>query len=56
MDAFDHGSGEFLEITAAKIYFETAGAPDAAALLFLHGGFGSVEGFDPVLPRPDKSH
>lgn len=47
---FDHQSGRHLQIDDARIYVEEHGDAEAPALLFLHGGFGTIEGFNRVLP------
>lgn len=56
---FDHAGGELLAVDDARIYFETSGAdpsgaPDIPPLLVLHGGFGSLEDFNAVLPGLDR--
>ncbi|MBS0630283.1 MAG: alpha/beta fold hydrolase [Verrucomicrobia bacterium] len=51
MNAFDHKRGSEVEIDGARLYFETHGAPSAPALVFLHGGLGTIEGFNVLLPR-----
>jgi pimeloyl-ACP methyl ester carboxylesterase len=48
---FNHSSGHFLENDGASIYYEEAGRADAPALLLLHGGFGHLEEFNPILPE-----
>lgn len=50
MKPFDHRSGEHLEIDGAKIYYEVCGNKEGPALLFLHGGLGSIEDFNGILP------
>ncbi|MDO9405358.1 MAG: alpha/beta fold hydrolase [Polaromonas sp.] len=54
MQTFDHRSGVHLEIDGAHIYFEDHGADDAPALLFLHGGMGSLEDFNGMLPLLER--
>lgn len=49
---FHHQSGQYLEIDGAKIYYEETGSKDKPVLLFLHGGFQSVEDLNSLLaPR-----
>jgi len=48
---FDHQSGGSLKVEGASIYFESVGTADGPPLLLLHGGFGTVEDFNVILPR-----
>lgn len=50
MHAFDHQRGHPVEVQGARIYAETIGPVDAPVLLLLHGGFGNLEDFNPLLP------
>ncbi len=50
MRTFNHNSGEYLETDGARIYFEITGNESGPALLVLHGGLGSLEDFNTVLP------
>ncbi|HJX26910.1 MAG TPA: alpha/beta hydrolase [Thermoanaerobaculia bacterium] len=50
MNTFDHLSGEHLEIDGAKIYYEVRGNREGPTLLFLHGGLGTIEDFNSILP------
>ena len=50
MKKFDHNSGAYLEIDAAQIYYEVTGNENSPVLLLLHGGFGSIEDFNTILP------
>lgn len=50
MKTFTHETGEYLEIDGAKIYYELAGDPAAPPLLFLHGGIGTIEEFNELIP------
>ncbi|QQE10941.1 alpha/beta hydrolase [Planctomycetota bacterium] len=56
MAAFKHESGEYFEIEGARIYVEQAGVMDGEALVFLHGGLGSIEDFLPVIERFAKKY
>lgn len=47
---FDHRSGQTLTHEGANLYFECGGNESGPPLLLLHGGFGSFEDFNPVLP------
>ena len=51
MRNFDHNSGEHLQIDDAKIYYEVTGSQNSPALLVLHGGFGTLEDFNTILPE-----
>ena len=55
MKNFDHTSGETLEIDGANIYYEEIGDENSPALLLLHGGFGNLEDFKPLLPDLTKT-
>ena len=50
MENFNHRSGEHLMLDSAKIYFEVHGDDAGSALLFLHGGLGTMGDFNGVLP------
>lgn len=50
MQAFDHASGQVLEIDGAAIYVEERGDPAGPPLLMLHGGLGSLHDFAKVMP------
>jgi pimeloyl-ACP methyl ester carboxylesterase len=54
MNTFDHTSGTYLEIDGARIYYEVSGLEDRLALLMLHGGFGTIEDFNAILPDIHK--
>jgi pimeloyl-ACP methyl ester carboxylesterase len=43
MKTLGHNSGRHIEIDGAKIYYEITGDEGDPVLLFLHGGFGSLE-------------
>jgi pimeloyl-ACP methyl ester carboxylesterase len=47
---FDHQSGDYFEHDGARIYFEVQGDDEAPALLLLHGGFGTLEDFNSLVP------
>jgi pimeloyl-ACP methyl ester carboxylesterase len=49
MKQFDHRRGDVFSTDHAQIYFEIHGSRDAAPLLFLHGGMGTIEDFNPLL-------
>ena len=51
---FDHHSGDHLTLDSAKIYFEVHGGNADPALLFLHGGLGTMTDFNGVLPLLKK--
>jgi len=51
MKIFDHNSGEYLELDGARIYYEVTGNNDDPVLLLLHGGFGNIEYFNPIIPH-----
>jgi pimeloyl-ACP methyl ester carboxylesterase len=51
MKLFSHKSGQSLEIDSASIYYEIAGTADKPVLLVLHGGFGTLEDIDQLLPE-----
>ncbi len=54
MKTFDHTSGTHLEADGARIYYEVIGKEDSPALLVLHGGFGTLEDFNAILPDLHK--
>lgn len=54
MKTFDHTSGKFVETDGARIYYEVMGQEDRPALLVLHGGFGTLEDFNAILPDLQK--
>lgn len=49
-NTFDHGSGRCISCGDAEIYVEEKGNPDLPVLLMLHGGFGSIEDFNTIVP------
>ncbi|MCE4057108.1 alpha/beta fold hydrolase [Pseudomonas sp. Au-Pse12] len=49
MQFFNHMSGKHLEIDGAEIYYEVQGNEGGEPIVFLHGGFGSIEDFNPIL-------
>src|SRR5215475_14163866 len=51
MKILDHNSGCHIDIDGAKIYYEIAGGENDPVLLFLHGGFGSLEDGNSFLTR-----
>ncbi len=50
MPTFDHQAGRHIDIRGARIYAESTGPADGPALVLLHGGFGNLEDFNPLLP------
>jgi pimeloyl-ACP methyl ester carboxylesterase len=52
MKNFNHNSGEYLAASdGAKIYYEITGYETGPVLLLLHGGLGSIEDFNTILPN-----
>lgn len=49
MATFTHQNGEFFPDQGANIYYEEAGNSSGPAVLFLHGGFGTLEDFEPII-------
>jgi pimeloyl-ACP methyl ester carboxylesterase len=47
---FDHQGGAYFETDGARIYFEIRGDDEAPPLLLLHGGFGTLEDFNALVP------
>ena len=47
---FNHKAGKYLEIDGANIYYEELENAGKPVLLFLHGGFGNIADFNPILP------
>ena len=56
MRPLNHNSGDHIEIDGVKIYFEIAGGANDPALLFLHGGFGSLEDGNSFLTQLECSY
>ena len=52
---FNHSSGDYLDIEGTNIYYEVIGNKTSPALVFLHGGFGNIEDFNPILDGLDKT-
>lgn len=50
MTTFDHRSGSHVDVGSARIYVEVHGDRSAPALVFLHGGLGTIQDFDRSLP------
>lgn len=48
MSLLRKAEGRYVELAGGRIRVEQAGAPDCPPLLLLHGGFGSVEDFEPL--------
>ncbi|KAF1047963.1 alpha/beta fold hydrolase [Xylophilus sp.] len=53
MPVFDHQGGRHIDVAGARIYTQTLGPEDAPVLVLLHGGFGTIEGFNGLLPALD---
>jgi len=47
---FDHETGRHIPSGDAKLYVEERGSPKTPVLVLLHGGFGSIEDFNSVVP------
>lgn len=57
MNSFNHNVGQYLHIEGAKIYYEEIGDKSKPDLLLLHGGFGTINDLDAILPSLiDKFH
>ncbi len=57
MKLFDHISGtHFILKDGAKLYYEIIGQEGDPVILFLHGGFGSIEDFKPLLSMLNKRY
>ena len=56
MNKFDHNSGKHLSIDDAEIYYEVIGSERKPVLLFLHGGFGSIEDFNSIVDYLSKDY
>jgi pimeloyl-ACP methyl ester carboxylesterase len=48
------GTGEYAEVNGVNLYYETHGT--GPAMILLHGGLGSGEMFDPILPQLADGH
>lgn len=46
---FNHKAGKYLEVDGASIYYEEIENEGKPTMLFLHGGFGSIEDFNPIV-------
>lgn len=51
MMMFEHRTGSSVHVDGAEIYFEVAGNAQGPPLLLLHGGLGTIEDFNPLLPN-----
>lgn len=56
MNQFNHISGEYFSVEEAKIYYEETGNKSEPVVLFLHGGFGTMEDFNPMLSSLPKQY
>ena len=54
MRPFNHSSGEYLQADDAKIYYEVTGSETRPVLLVMHGGFGTLEDFNVILPELER--
>jgi valacyclovir hydrolase len=52
--AFDHRSGEHLQIDTAQLYYEVLGNREDPAVVLLHGGIGNIEDFNGLVERLHK--
>lgn len=50
MKKFNHSRGKHLEIDSAKIYYEEIVNINKQPLVFLHGGYGTMEDFNDIIP------
>src|SRR5438270_820983 len=48
------GTGQYADVNGINLYFETHGA--GRPLILLHGGLGSGEMFEPILPQLAECH
>jgi pimeloyl-ACP methyl ester carboxylesterase len=49
--ARQHGTGDYADVNGIRLYYETHGPADATrTLVLLHGGLGSGEDFEAILP------
>jgi len=46
---FNHQRGKYIEVDGANIYYEEIENAGKPTLLFLHGGFGNIEDYNPLL-------
>jgi valacyclovir hydrolase len=51
-----HESGRTIEIDGARIHTQTRGTPGGRSLVFLHGGLGTLDDFDPLAGVFDDCH
>jgi pimeloyl-ACP methyl ester carboxylesterase len=57
MKGFNHSAGRsFTTAGGAQVYFEESGDPAGEPMLLLHGGFGNLEEFNPVVVELQKSY
>jgi len=56
MSKFDHTSGDYFHIDDAKIYYERTGIEGKPVILFLHGGFGTMEDFNAIVPEMARDY
>lgn len=56
MAGFNHQSGSAIISNGASVYYEQLGDPAGVPILFLHGGFGTLEDFNPLVDALIKDH
>lgn len=56
LHAFTHEDGTIFEIDGASIYVEEQGNPTGQPLVFLHGGMGTIEDFNGLLPSLGENY
>lgn len=49
MQILNHKTGQTISINGASIYYEEVGNQSGIPILMLHGGFGTLEDFEPVI-------
>ena len=56
MTTFTHQDGQYVSVDGARLYVEQRGQVDGPALVFLHGGFDTIETFNALTPRLGRTH
>ncbi|WP_426128638.1 alpha/beta fold hydrolase [Pararhizobium sp. PWRC1-1] len=49
MSGFNHNCGQYVTVDGADLYVEIKGKETGHPLVFLHGGLGTIEDFNPIL-------